>query len=260
MSRPTELILPEEREERARPYNPPVLTDNGTDKIMQIVERMLREPTFDLDRVEKMLALKAQWEAAEAKKAYMVAMADFKKDLPVFFKTKHADYGAGKPKFDYAPIEEVTAKLVPAMAMFGLTHNWIPTANADGKITVKCVVTHRLGHSESIDSPPVAPNNNPAMSPSQNMQATITFWQRRTLESITGTAASNLPDIDESQASGEEGFIDEKQIANIEALLTEVNSHMDSFLRVIKVDSLSHIRSGAYDTVIALLEAKRKAK
>jgi hypothetical protein len=96
------------------------------------------------------------------------------------------------------------------------------------------------------------------MSPSQNMQATITFWQRRTLESITGTAAAGLPDLDADTASDEPETIGEGQIADIRALLTETNSSEESFLRVIKAARLEDIHVASYSMVVGLLEAKRK--
>lgn len=253
-----EIIVPEGRVERARPYSPPAISSNGdAAMVMQIIERMMREATFDPVAIREMLAIKKEYEADEARKAYMDAMASFKENAPTFFKTKRADYGDGKPKFDYAPLAEVVSKLVPALAAFGLTHKWVPKFS-DNKIVVHCVLTHRLGHSESIESPPVPAGTNGAMSVSQNMQATITFWQRMTLQSITGTAAGDMPDVDEGGGDDESQYIGEGQIANIKALLTETNASEESFLRVIKAEALHKIHIGAYQMVIGLLEAKRK--
>jgi ERF superfamily len=254
----SDLILPAERAERVARYQPPQLAP-GKDAatIMQIVERMIREATFDPVAIREMLAIKKEYEADEARKAYMEAMAAFKENAPTFFKTKHVDYGSGKAKFDYAPIAEVVSKIVPALAAHGLTHNWIPKVS-DGMITVRCVLTHRLGHSESIESPPVPPNSNGAMSVSQNVQATITFWQRMTLQSITGTAAGDMPDADDLKTEASDR-ITEKQAADIRALLTEVNATEESFLRVIKAPSIESIAAASYPMVVGLLEAKRRA-
>lgn len=255
-----DLILPAERLERERPYSPPALVPGGDGAmVMQIIERMMRETTFDPVAIREMLAIKKEYEADEARKAYMVAMAAFKENAPIFYKTKHVDYGVGKPKFDYAPISEVVSKIVPALATHGITHNWIPKANDKGLVTVRCVLTHRLGHSEWIESLPVAPGSNPAMSPSQNLQATITFWQRSTLQSITGTAAGDMVDEDDpaDEPKGPQTLGD-GQIANIKALLSEVNANEESFLRVLKVKSVADIHVESYSMVIGLLEAKRR--
>lgn len=260
MNASQDLIVPAERTERARPYSPPALVPGGDGAmVMQIIERMMREATFDPVAIREMLAIKKEYEADEARKAYMAAMAAFKENPPEFFKRKHVDYGVGKAKFDYAPLAEVVSKIVPALATHGLTHNWIPTVSDKGMITVRCVLTHRLGHFESIESPPAPAGSNGAMSPSQNIQATITFWQRMTLQSITGTAAGDMPDLDEG-GGGNEGpqTIGDGQIANIKALLSEVNANEESFLRVIKAKSIESIHVESYSMVVGLLEAKRK--
>jgi hypothetical protein len=193
ISEPTRII----KRDRA-PEPMPVPAAEGS-TIDAVLHRALADQTFPVERLTQLLELKERWEAMEAKKAFVADMAEFKKNPPIFHKVKHVDYGVGKPKFDYAPIAEVVSKILPALAAHGLTHNWVPSFD-DGKISVRCVLTHRLGHSESIDSPPVAPGNNPAMSQSQNYQATITFWQRMTLQSITGTAAGDMPDTDDGGA------------------------------------------------------------
>lgn len=196
MSASQDLIIPSARVERERQYSPPAIQGNDAATIMQIVERMMRESTFDPVAIREMLAIKKEYEAEIARKAFMEAMAAFKESPPEFFKIKRVDYGPGKPKFEYAPLAEVVSKIIPALAAHGLTHNWIPIVT-DKMIVVRCVLTHRLGHSESIESPPAPPGSNGAMSVSQNIQATITFWQRMTLQSITGTAAGDMPDLDE---------------------------------------------------------------
>lgn len=253
-----DLIIPAERAERPRPYSPPAVQGADGAMVMQIIERMMREATFDPVAIREMLAIKKEYEADEARKAYMEAMAAFKENAPTFFKTKHVDYGVGKAKFDYAPIAEVVSKILPALAAHGITHKWVPKVTA-GLITVTCELTHRLGHSESIESPPVPPNVNPAMSVSQNIQATITFWQRMTLQSITGTAAGDMPDADTDKGNDNESqYIGPGQVADIRALLSEVNANEESFLRVIKAPSLDKIHVESYSMVVGLIEAKRK--
>ena len=53
-------------------------------------------------------------------------------------------------------------------------------------------------------------------------------------------------------------LITEDQIATIEALAEEVGADMNRFLRFMKVEKLSEMPSGWYETAIKNLEAKRK--
>jgi hypothetical protein len=198
ISEPTRIV---KRDRAPEPMQVTETPASNIGSLMAIIDRAATDPNFTPERMMQLLEVKERWEATEARKAYVAAMAAFKENPPIFHKVKHVDYGPGKAKFDYAPIAEVVSKVLPALAAHGLTHNWL-TSFADGKITVRCTLTHRLGHSESIDSPPMMPGSNPALSPSQNYQATITFWQRMTLQSITGTAAGDMPDTDDGGAGG----------------------------------------------------------
>jgi hypothetical protein len=168
---------------------------NDSAVILQIIERAATSPDFDIDRLQKLLELKTLWDAREAQKAFTVAMAEFKRNPPQIFKDRHVDYGAGKAKFDYATHSEIVSKVIPALAAHGFSHKWITTAKPDW-ISVRCVLTHSLGHSEEIEMggpPDTAGTKNP----NQAIQATSTYWQRNTLLAITGLSAADLPDLDE---------------------------------------------------------------
>lgn len=259
-----ELIIPPERVKRDRPLEPMPMVQSG-DAVDSMVNRVLSDPSFPVERIQQILEIKIRWEELrerternEARKAYVEDMAEFKKNPPVILKSKHVDYGTGKAKFDYAPLAEVVSKVTPVLATHGFSHRWKSIA-VEGKVVVRCIMTHRLGHVEEEDSPPVAAGTNPAMSPSQNMQATISYWQRQTLQTICGVAAGDLPDLDDTQKGADEPqTIGEGQIANIKALLSEVNANEESFLRVIKAKSIESIHVESYSMVVGLLEAKRK--
>lgn len=255
------LIMPAERVERVRPYSPPALQGGDGTMVMQIVERMMRESTFDPVAIREMLAIKKEYEADEARKAFTADMAEFKKEPPVIYKNKHVGYNlktGGRQDYDHATHSEVTMKVIAGLAQHGFSHRWIPT-QPDGQVCVTVVITHRLGHSESLamTAPPDTSGNK---SPVQAILSTKTLLERHLLLAATGLTAADMPDADdrEDEDTEESQYIGEGQIANIRALLTETNSSEESFLRVIKAKSIDSIHVGAYLTVIGILEAKRK--
>ena len=77
---------------------------------------------------------------------------------------------------------------------------------------------------------------------------------------MTGVATQIGNEDDDGNASGGKSieYIDESQIANIEALLTEVNAKRDAFMVYYKIKSLSEIRAESYSAIIKSLEKKRK--
>lgn len=194
-----ELIIPQERGDRPRPYSPPAIqpgNDAGT--IMQIVERMMREPSFDIAKVQQMLELKRWYEDNEARKAFTADMAEFKKNPPLILKNKHVGYAlktGGRQDYDHATHDEVTLKIIAGMAPHGFSHRWIPT-QPDGMVCVTVVITHRLGHSESLSltAPPDTSGNK---SPVQAILSTKTLLERHTLIAATGLTAADMPDADD---------------------------------------------------------------
>jgi len=52
--------------------------------------------------------------------------------------------------------------------------------------------------------------------------------------------------------------VSEEQLANLEALITEVNADRDKFLEYLKVESLSELPEKSYSMAVKLLEAKRR--
>ena len=46
----------------------------------------------DIERLEKLMAMQIQWEEREAKKAYVAAMAEFKKNAPEIYKSKLVEF------------------------------------------------------------------------------------------------------------------------------------------------------------------------
>jgi hypothetical protein len=186
------LIISAERTERTRPYSPPTAESTG---VMRIVDRMLAQPDFDIAKVQQMV----EWyEANEARKAFHADMAEVKKNPPVILKNKHVGYNlktGGRQDYDHATHDEVTLKIIAAMAPHGFSHRWIPT-QPDGNVCVTCVITHRLGHSESLSltAPPDTSGNK---SPVQAILSTKTLLERHTLIAATGLTAADMPDADD---------------------------------------------------------------
>lgn len=157
----------------------------------------------DLDRLEKLMALQERWEAGEARKAYVSAMAAFKAEPIRIVKSKAVGYETQAGDFvgyKHATMADVVDAVVPAMAQHGLSHSWDVTQQG-GAITVTCAVRHRMGHSESV-SMTAAPDNSGKKNAIQQVASTVTYLQRYTLMAICGVAAKDAQE-DEGQSHSE---------------------------------------------------------
>lgn len=191
------LIIPKERAEKAQSYTPPAVTGNDSATLMQIVERMMREPTFDPDKIQKMLDLKAQWDATEARKAFTVAMAAFKADPPHIVKNKHVRFPTEKgiTEYDHATHSEVTEKIAAGLGQHGMSHRW-NVEQSEGRIRVTCIITHALGHSEQVQMTAGADTSG-TKNDIQAVASTVTYLQRYTLLAATGLTSADMDKADD---------------------------------------------------------------
>jgi len=187
----------------------------------------------DIESIRELLKLKREWEADEAKKAYVAAMNKFKANPPAIFKDKTVSYN--DTSYTHASLANIVKTIGQALAEHNLSHRWDMETLDKGTIKVTCVITHELGHSESVPLEAGADNSGGK----NNIQAkgsTITYLQRYTLLAATGLstfdmdddgATSELPAEDQSQVNDLPSYPQEMLDANIEKwrkLITEGKS------------------------------------
>lgn len=159
-----------------------------------------------VETIERMWALQVAWEEREAKKAFVDAMAEFKKNPPVILKDKNVNFTTQKGTTDYnhATHFGVTSAIVAALSQHGISHRWVPE-QAAGKVAVTCVLTHKLGHSESTRLE-AEPDQSGGKNSIQAVMSAKTYLERHTLLAATGLSTSDLPDDDGRGAAGKGGI------------------------------------------------------
>ncbi len=148
------------------------------------------EGKIDVDKLEALLKVQMQWEANEAKKAYVVAMAKFKENPPEILKDQTVSYG--QTSYKHASLHNVTTKINTELSKHGLTASWV-TSQDNGSIKVTCKITHIQGHSEetSLSAPP---DDSGKKNSIQAIGSTVTYLQRYTIKSLTGLAEHDQDD------------------------------------------------------------------
>ena len=123
-----------------------------TKSLMAIIDRAALDPQFDVAKLQALLAVKKEWEADEARKAFVVALAKFKENPPEIIKNKSVDYtnkAGTRTQYKHAGLDQVSREIGKALAVVGIAHRW-SVEPIEGKIKVTCILTHILGHSESV--------------------------------------------------------------------------------------------------------------
>jgi hypothetical protein len=227
-----------------------------------LIERAI-DKGADLDKLEKLLALKERFDANEARKSYHKAMADFKDNPPEIGKDKKVSFStsAGKTSYNHASLANVTKKIGAELSKHGLSASW--TTKQNGLILVTCRITHVQGHSEETTLSAAADTSGSKNS-IQAIGSTITYLERYTLLALTGLATEDMDD-DGKGAAVE--FITKEQIniildgvASLELKTEDNKKFMDKFFKFMKVEKLEEIHKTDYQKAMNVFAVEKKRK
>lgn len=144
--------------------------------------------------IREFMQLQREWEADQARKAFVADMAEFKKNPPEVVKDKQVGYKSkdGFVGYSHATLGNVTEAIVAGLARHGLSHRWI-VDQTGGQVTVSCVLTHKLGHTETTVMSGL-PDDSGKKNGIQQVASTVTYLSRYTLLAATGIATKEQDD------------------------------------------------------------------
>ena len=145
--------------------------------------------------LQKLIDIQQQWESIQARKAYVEAMTEFKRECPsVLGRDATVDFSTSKGRTHYrhATLGAIINAITPMLSNNGLSIGW-ETTQSDNTVNVTCNVTHRLGHRESttLIGPRDDSGNKNAI---QAVGSAVTYLQRYTLLSALGLATADQDD------------------------------------------------------------------
>lgn len=152
---------------------------------------MAVEQGADIDKLEKLMALQERWEANQAKKAFVVAMNEFKSDPPKIIKDATVSYETdkGMTTYNHAKLSTICDVIGVALSSVGISFRWV-TNQDGGVITVTCILTHGFGHSEETTLRST-PDSTGGKNSIQAVGSAVTYLQRYTLLAAVGLAAED---------------------------------------------------------------------
>jgi hypothetical protein len=215
-----------------------------------------------LDQMDKLLDLQQRWEANEARKAYVAAMARCKAEPILVQKDKKVSIvsrdGKQGPSYTHATLASVVDAVVARMGRFGLSHRW-DVKQSEGAVTVSCVITHELGHSEMVTlSGPRDDSGSKNLI--QQIGSTITYLQRYTLMSAFGLAARDMDDDDGKSAGTPPNSVTADQATELRDLAKEANADTTKFLAWMQCESFDSMPASLYQKAKQALLDKKAGK
>lgn len=202
----------------------------------------------DMSQLEKLMQMQMQWEANEAKKAYVRALTSFKANAPTITKDTQGH------NCKYATLAQVAGKVAATLSDYGLSHSW-STSQEGNAITVACVITHELGHSESI-SLTAAPDDSGKKNSIQAIGSTVSYLERYTLLAATGLAAQEQ----DNDGGKPVELVTEQDIKQITELAEEKGVNMDKVLAAYMLSDISELPRARFASVIERLKKSEGSK
>lgn len=128
--------------------------------------------------LERLYALYERQQAAEAKRQFDEAMANFQAECPIIVKSQPgAKTRSGAVAYHYAPLDRIVSAVRELLNKYGLSYSF-DTENEEGTIRVICTVKHVGGHSERSTVQFRLGTKTDVMSCTQQDAATVTYNKR----------------------------------------------------------------------------------
>lgn len=235
-----------------------IAAPSQSNALMQIIDRAANDPAFDVAKLQALLDVKKQWEADEARKAFVVAMAAFKASAPTITKNKQVSFATtkGKTEYKHATLDNVCDVVIPALSKHGFTHRW--ETSQEGAIAVTCIITHSLGHSERTTLR-AASDDSGGKNAIQAIGSTVTYLQRYTLLEAVGLAVRGT---DNDGAGAPLPPVSDDLVREVEAKFDEVgltDADLPRFLQYLDIESLPQMTAPLHAKAMLYLNQLARA-
>lgn len=156
-----------------------------------MIERAARDPSVDIDKLERLVQMKERADAQTARSAFDAAMADMQSEMPTITERGAIKDRNGNVQSRYAKWEDVNAAIKPVMQAHGFALSF-RTDFSDG-VTVVGVLSHAGGHREetSIKLPSDTSGSKNAV---QAIGSSVSYGKRYTAGALLNLTSGEADD------------------------------------------------------------------
>ena len=210
-----------------------------------------------IEVLEKLMGLQERWEKNQARKAFDEAMAAAKAEIPTIKKNRQVGFdakkaGAARTDYKHEDLAEIARTVDPILSKHGLSYRFRTTSAVNEPVTVTCIISHRLGHSEenTLSAGRDETGNKNSI---QAMGSTVTYLQRYTLKAALGLAASN----DDDGKSAEDGeAISAAQVETLQQLIVQTGSNISLFCKAMGIEAVPDLPAKEFERAHGMLQTK----
>jgi hypothetical protein len=226
--------------------------------VLAVIERIARDPSVDIAKLEKMIDMQERVMAMKARVAYAAALASMQLELPEITELGKIDIGRGKPQ-TYARWEDINEKIKPILGKHGFALQF-RTGHDEKQIVVTCILYHREGHCEQTTmNLPVDMTG--SKNPVQAVGSSISYGKRYTASALLNLTSRG--EDDDGKSAGDSGkTISAEEVENINDILAIIGdeSVKPRLLKWLKKERIEDIPANRYDDAIENLKKIRSSQ
>lgn len=244
-------------------FNTPLTVDRAPPpSIMDIIGRAANDPTFDVNKFERLLEMHERIMSKDAKAAYMAAMVTMKPLLPVIDRKgritiKEKGTQTVIQSTAYALWEDIDEKITPILHRHGFALTFRSGVAQDGKITVTGVLGHSGGHSEetTITLPHDSSGSKNAV---QAVGSSTSYGKRYTATLLLNIRTKG--EDDDGNRGGEPATISAEQVQTIGDMIERGKADVEAFCKYMGVAAIIDIPRKDYERAVTALNLKLAKK
>ncbi|MCZ4089362.1 ERF family protein [Sinorhizobium psoraleae] len=227
---------------------------------MEMLDRAVSSGA-SVETLTQLMNLQERWEANQARKAFDEAMAAVKANMPKIVKSRKVDFttSKGRTNYQYEDLASIMSQIGPVLSEHGLSVRYRTSAEPNQPITVTCIISHRLGHSEE-NTLMAGRDDSGNKNSIQAIGSTVTYLQRYTLKAALGLAAAADDDGGKADETPEDAAtITEAQASVIRELIEKAKLDTEVFCKRWQIDEVTAVPMSKFNEVVQSLRMRIKA-
>lgn len=215
-----------------------------------LIAEAVRDKTFDAAKLRELLAVRREWMADEAVRAFNEAVVKFQQRAKIIAK---ADSANGRA---YAKMDRIWREIRPLLDECGLAVTWESVITTGETCTLDGHLRHIGGHAQPIHHVMPIPDKIPGQNATQRAGAAETYCKRYALCSVLGIQTGE--DTDGAPSSPQ---ADAKAVAEVRRLLADAGrteAQACKYLGVASLDDMTEDDAAKMRAALVKRVAERK--
>jgi len=221
---------------------------------LDLISRAASDPTIDVEKLERLLAMHERVLADQRRTAFMAALSRLQERLPQITKAGAILDRDGVMRNRYAKLEDIDAVVRPLCAEEGFAFSYDSEPVATG-IRYSCKLSHRDGHAE-IKTLVLPVDQGAGRNAVQSVGSSTSYARRYLL----GMHLNLITRDEDDGGAGGSAPITADQAAHLRASLAEVGGSEARFLKWASVSTIEELPSSRYEAALRMIEEKKKRR